>query len=216
MKVFHTPLTEAETLELGQLLADCGGASLDFAHGVFAAVASAPTRKDITDWLPLIVGGELPDKAALERLFALLMRDFHASSQCLALGVPAVPKPQDRDAITRYCKGYVRVTQSDARWKADLDAFALTMPFAVLSGYVAPESLAALQPELAADPEAWCEKQRTDLPDMVARVYAYWCAARTARDAKVTPVINVGSRVGRNDPCPCRSGKKFKRCCGMS
>jgi uncharacterized protein YecA (UPF0149 family) len=21
-------------------------------------------------------------------------------------------------------------------------------------------------------------------------------------------------RVGRNDPCPCGSGKKFKRCCG--
>jgi hypothetical protein len=23
-----------------------------------------------------------------------------------------------------------------------------------------------------------------------------------------------GSRVGRNDPCPCGSGRKFKRCCG--
>ena len=22
-----------------------------------------------------------------------------------------------------------------------------------------------------------------------------------------------GSKVGRNDPCPCRSGKKFKSCC---
>jgi hypothetical protein len=24
----------------------------------------------------------------------------------------------------------------------------------------------------------------------------------------------TGSRVGRNDPCPCGSGKKFKKCCG--
>jgi uncharacterized protein len=23
-------------------------------------------------------------------------------------------------------------------------------------------------------------------------------------------------KVGRNDPCPCGSGKKFKKCCGMS
>ena len=23
------------------------------------------------------------------------------------------------------------------------------------------------------------------------------------------------SKIGRNDPCPCRSGKKFKRCCGL-
>lgn len=22
------------------------------------------------------------------------------------------------------------------------------------------------------------------------------------------------SKVGRNDPCPCKSGKKYKKCCG--
>ena len=27
------------------------------------------------------------------------------------------------------------------------------------------------------------------------------------------PVVN-GPRVGRNDPCPCGSGKKYKKCCG--
>ncbi len=27
-------------------------------------------------------------------------------------------------------------------------------------------------------------------------------------------VSSPGARVGRNDPCPCGSGKKFKRCCG--
>jgi hypothetical protein len=26
--------------------------------------------------------------------------------------------------------------------------------------------------------------------------------------------IRTGSKVGRNDPCPCGSGKKFKKCCG--
>jgi len=26
--------------------------------------------------------------------------------------------------------------------------------------------------------------------------------------------IRTGPKVGRNDPCPCRSGKKFKQCCG--
>jgi len=28
------------------------------------------------------------------------------------------------------------------------------------------------------------------------------------------PVRNAGPKVGRNDPCPCGSGKKYKRCCG--
>ena len=29
-----------------------------------------------------------------------------------------------------------------------------------------------------------------------------------------TPVLSRGRRVGRNDPCTCGSGKKYKKCCG--
>ncbi|MDB6032740.1 MAG: secA [Verrucomicrobiales bacterium] len=32
--------------------------------------------------------------------------------------------------------------------------------------------------------------------------------------SKAKPARNVGPKVGRNDPCPCGSGKKFKQCCG--
>ena len=28
------------------------------------------------------------------------------------------------------------------------------------------------------------------------------------------PVVREGAKVGRNDPCPCDSGKKYKKCCG--
>lgn len=28
------------------------------------------------------------------------------------------------------------------------------------------------------------------------------------------PVVREEPKIGRNDPCPCGSGKKFKRCCG--
>ena len=28
------------------------------------------------------------------------------------------------------------------------------------------------------------------------------------------PVIRDEPKVGRNDPCPCGSGKKYKKCCG--
>lgn len=30
------------------------------------------------------------------------------------------------------------------------------------------------------------------------------------------PVTREGPRVGRNDPCPCGSGKKYKKCCGKA
>jgi len=26
--------------------------------------------------------------------------------------------------------------------------------------------------------------------------------------------IKAGNKIGRNDPCPCGSGKKYKKCCG--
>ena len=29
------------------------------------------------------------------------------------------------------------------------------------------------------------------------------------------PVVKKGAKVGRNDPCPCGSGKKYKKCCGQ-
>ena len=28
--------------------------------------------------------------------------------------------------------------------------------------------------------------------------------------------VKKGAKVGRNDPCPCGSGKKYKRCCGKN
>ena len=33
-------------------------------------------------------------------------------------------------------------------------------------------------------------------------------------EAVKQPVVNKGPEVGRNDPCPCGSGKKYKNCCG--
>lgn len=35
-------------------------------------------------------------------------------------------------------------------------------------------------------------------------------------DAPVEQVKKKGQDVGRNDPCPCGSGKKYKKCCGKA
>jgi uncharacterized protein YecA (UPF0149 family) len=31
---------------------------------------------------------------------------------------------------------------------------------------------------------------------------------------KTDTVVRESPKVGRNDPCPCGSGKKYKQCCG--
>jgi SEC-C motif-containing protein len=33
-------------------------------------------------------------------------------------------------------------------------------------------------------------------------------------ELKKAPPVKHGPKIGRNDPCPCGSGKKYKKCCG--
>ena len=33
-------------------------------------------------------------------------------------------------------------------------------------------------------------------------------------EQKKSGTVIVGKKIGRNDPCPCGSGKKYKKCCG--
>ncbi len=44
----------------------------------------------------------------------------------------------------------------------------------------------------------------------LSALYEAYCRRHPAR-----PTL-TGTKVGRNEPCPCGSGKKFKRCCGAS
>lgn len=39
-------------------------------------------------------------------------------------------------------------------------------------------------------------------------------APKSSHTEKAQPIVNDGPKVGRNDPCPCGSGKKYKNCCG--
>ena len=34
------------------------------------------------------------------------------------------------------------------------------------------------------------------------------------KETRVQQVIRNGPKIHRNDPCPCGSGKKYKKCCG--
>jgi preprotein translocase subunit SecA len=34
-----------------------------------------------------------------------------------------------------------------------------------------------------------------------------------ARAQRATPLERSAPKIGRNDPCPCGSGKKYKKCC---
>ena len=39
---------------------------------------------------------------------------------------------------------------------------------------------------------------------------------RIYKDYKRSKIVHVENKPGRNDPCPCGSGKKYKKCCGKN
>jgi hypothetical protein len=41
-------------------------------------------------------------------------------------------------------------------------------------------------------------------------------ATKKIKKTKIPKEAKVEVRVGRNDPCPCGSGKKYKKCCGQA
>ena len=36
------------------------------------------------------------------------------------------------------------------------------------------------------------------------------------KEQKASGTVRKGKKIGRNDPCPCGSGKKYKHCCGRN
>jgi uncharacterized protein len=72
-------------------------------------------------------------------------------------------------------------------------------------------------PEMRPDPIS-PEKREEVIVHMAAglvQAYRYFRAQRRAGASahRSEPPRNA-SKIGRNDPCPCGSGKKYKKCCG--
>ena len=58
--------------------------------------------------------------------------------------------------------------------------------------------------------------QHESIPAAAARPEEASASGGGAEPAKPVTIRNKDPKVGRNDPCPCGSGKKFKKCCGVS
>lgn len=56
--------------------------------------------------------------------------------------------------------------------------------------------------------------QNLDEPSETQRQQAQAAHTDTRAHQPVAPIVNNGSKIGRNDPCPCGSGKKYKNCHG--
>jgi uncharacterized protein len=119
----------------------------------------------------------------------------------------------------------VDVAKGEVLWELWIDGFAAAVELRPDSwsdlaarGGQAAEALAGMTTliEIARD-ESDLPRDRIDAlteaaPDLIPLGVEKLYAARPA-DA-VRPVPANVAKAGRNDPCPCGSGKKHKRCCG--
>ena len=60
-------------------------------------------------------------------------------------------------------------------------------------------------------PKPQVELKRVEVAKPVATNYS-----DSSPKQVIKPIVNKVQKVGRNDPCPCGSGKKFKKCCGAN
>ena len=64
------------------------------------------------------------------------------------------------------------------------------------------------------------EESAAAIPYAIKDIYEYWKKSSDPIDY-IKPSSNdnarpFGKKVGRNEPCPCGSGRKYKRCCGSN
>lgn len=202
------PLSESEIAELRTHLTQSEGASLDYARGVFTAVACGPQAIEPTEWLPWVLGPGLPDKSTLREVIALLVRDAQSIAECLDLGEPWLP--DGNAALVQFCKGFTRVTQHGTEWQKSSDVFVQILPIAVQAGYLDVSSVERFVPSGQSAAE-WLQEAQGRLSERLLTLHGHFAPARATRRNR--PLTS--EKVGRNEPCPCGSGKKHKKCCAQ-
>lgn len=225
------PLTDQELDRLEQLLldrveedavteeSDEGVLCVSELDGFLTAIVSGPTTVMPSQWLPAVWGNFEPrwrnvdDFQDVMSLFVRHMNDIVAHlmeepEEFEPMYGERVVNGEQVPVVDEWCEGYMRgVALSTDEWE--------TAP---------PEIVDLLAPILAftqdtswaghdiADPEE-ADGVRDAIAPNVRAIHAYWLERRGAAIASVAPFRREQPRVGRNDPCPCGSGKKHKHCC---
>lgn len=165
----------------------------DWTIGFLTAVGTGPDAVAASVWIPVIVPeGAFAEDAPARARVDLLARLFGAVGETLrtspAIICPEAEKPA-REAVD-FCRGYVRGAQLHETWLRDEVAARQLLPFEALA---------------KDEVDGITTTHRERLGSHVAALHAYWQAKRR--------VVHATPKVGRNDPCPCGSGKKHKKCC---
>jgi yecA family protein len=199
---------------------------LDMVDGLFCALVAGPVGSRFSDALPAIwdavkLADDAPryDSSEQEQyVLALLRRHWTTIGQRLEAGHPHVPvlsrrsgKIQARNWAVGFSVGMrLRAAEWDLRIGDDTIGAVAAIVLGLTNG-----RLDALAEEMGA---ARNDVPGRILPRAMVLLYRAWRGLPVSDD-RPEPIeqsvgADVGRKVGRNEPCPCGSGKKYKRCCG--
>ena len=188
----------------------------DEVQGFMMALLSGPDALNPTNWLPEILGEEslfdAKERTEIERLVMAMAADMR-----MKLNEKTLPdlwfyedEAGNPDFYT-WCNAYLYaldIVPTDWFEAVDQEEFEdLFYPIMALGGIYDDEENGEVISHLN---EKELTQLESDLPHVLLDIYWYWQAIIN----KPQTVRREGEKVGRNDPCPCGSGKKYKACCG--
>jgi uncharacterized protein len=171
---------------------------------------------EVTDWVADLWTAIPPviDQARMKQSLAAVLTRRKAIEADLQKGWPAYQpsfcergKKADHDTIRKWMKGFYRAMKLHADYWSDLADDDRTETFvALLFGFIETD-----EPIEERDDADAIRDQHAEL---LPRAILAMRKLALLRDGNATALRSLQARkVGRNDPCPCGSGKKYKRCC---
>lgn len=194
---------------------------LDKFHGFLCAVISGPDMITPSRWMPEALGVE-PEYESLgqaQEVMGLLMGFYNNVASTLQnnqsfklILKPCTPSDKRLDFQT-WCEGYILgwgLSTQEWLQPGNEPLKKLTFPILYLSGAFKEEAERHGEEYEPGEEDQKVWQDCVDiLPQAVAAIYNFWLSKRTP-----TPIQREQPKVGRNELCPCGSGKKFKQCCG--
>jgi uncharacterized protein len=228
------PLTEVELDTLADVLSRFGdkrAMNLEMLDGFFAALICGPENVLPSEYLPKIWGGEtinepeFETKPTLQEFLSLLMRHWNATCHTLQSGGVFLPLLlDDENGVAHandWANGFLRgmeMRRNSWSWLVDDEEHGGSLvPILALAHEHHPD--AEMRPYKKPIGAEIRDRLIASAAAGVMAVYHYFEAERLlsvrARAAART-FRREAPKVGRNEPCPCGSGKKFKHCCGKT
>jgi len=187
--------------------------------GFLAAVVSGPTMITPSQWLPAVWGDFEPvwdSEKEFQEIFMLIVDIMNSNATLLMdstdeyepLFLEHEVKGKTYTIVDEWCEGYIRgVNLARNQWDTGgLEMQILLTPIAAFTSETKWQAH-----ELTSDVEL--ATVRNAITPNVHEIYDFWQARREVIEPVVSTVRHDTSRIGRNDPCPCGSGKKYKKCC---